>query len=143
MKLTIGKLASSAGVSSDALRYYEREGLIAPPAKSRSGYRLYAADTVRHVRFIKRAQQCGFSLTEITQLLRLRANDEACCGDVRRLAVEKKLQLEARIKDMAAMSRALDGLIAACNWPDTGSSQCPILDALDREDADRRAIVKS
>jgi len=142
VSLTIGKLAVSVGVSTDALRYYEREGLIAPTAKTRSGYRLYASEAVRHVRFIKRAQQCGFSLAEIAQLLALRASDGACCGDVRRVAIEKKLQLEARIRDMATMSRALDVLIADCNAPDATSSRCPILDALDRQDTSKGGARK-
>lgn len=130
--LTIGKVAILAQVSTNALRYYEREGLIQPASKSSSGYRLYDEDIVARLRFIKQAQHCGFSLTEIAELLALRAKDSACCSDVRRLTIEKKLQLEARIKAMKAMSQALDILIAEC--PDQGSplDDCPILGTLDQ-----------
>jgi DNA-binding transcriptional MerR regulator len=81
--LTIGKIASAVNVSTDTLRYYEREGLIGPASKSRGGYRLYDRDAVRRVRSIKQAQNCGFTLTEIRALLALRGNDAACCHDVR------------------------------------------------------------
>ena len=101
--LTIGKLAALADVRTDTLRYYEREHLLAPASKSDSGYRLYDSDSVRRVRFIKRAQHCGFTLTEIAQLLALRHQASVRCGDVRKLAVEKKRQLEARIRMMRTM----------------------------------------
>jgi MerR family Zn(II)-responsive transcriptional regulator of zntA len=75
--LTIGKLAALAQVSTDTLRYYEGEGLIAPDSKSGGGYRLYGKDSVRRIRFIKQAQQCGFALAEIRELLGLRRQDSA------------------------------------------------------------------
>lgn len=129
--LTIGKLASQTQLSTNALRFYEREGLLLPVSKSSAGYRLYDASAVARVRFIKHAQQCGFSLTEIEELLSLRARNEGCCDDVRRLAVKRKLQLEAKIRSMQVMSRALDVLIADC--PDHGRplEDCPILGALE------------
>lgn len=130
--LTIGKLAAQTELSTNALRFYEREGLIQPSSKSPSGYRLYGADAVARVCFIKHAQHCGFTLAEINELLTLRAQDSACCDDVRRLAVEKKLQLEAKIRAMKVMSKALDLLIADC--PDQGRpvGDCPILGAMER-----------
>lgn len=130
--LTIGKLAAQTDLSTNALRFYEREGLLQPGSKSPSGYRLYGDDAVARVRFIKHAQHCGFTLTEINELLTLRAQESACCDDVRRLAVEKKLQLEAKIRSMKVMSKALDLLIADC--PDRGRpvGDCPILGAMEK-----------
>jgi DNA-binding transcriptional MerR regulator len=130
--LTIGKIASAASVSTDRLRYYEREGLLGPAAKSKGGYRLYDQDAVRRVRFIKEAQNCGFTLTEIRALLELRASDSACCRDVRRVALEKKLQLQAKIKAMQAMSKALDHLISTCSNESDPLDRCPILTAFER-----------
>jgi DNA-binding transcriptional MerR regulator len=130
--LTIGKVASLSKVTTDTLRYYEREGLISPAAKSNGGYRLYDSDAVRRVRFIKEAQHCGFTLTEIRNLLALRASDAACCRDVRRVALEKKLQLEAKIKAMRGMSKALTHLIAACSNGSRSLDDCPILAALEK-----------
>lgn len=132
MTLTIGKVASLSEVTADTLRYYEREGLISPAAKSNGGYRLYDRDAVRRVRFIKEAQRCGFTLTEIRQLLALRASDAACCRDVHRVAVEKKLQVESKIKAMRAMSKALDRLIAECTRDNRSLDDCPILAALEK-----------
>jgi MerR family Zn(II)-responsive transcriptional regulator of zntA len=130
--LTIGQVASAVKVSTDTLRYYEREGLIGPVSKSTGGYRLYERDAVRRMRFIKQAQHCGFTLTEIRALLDLRASDAACCRDVRSVAVEKKLQLEAKIKAMRAMSKALDRLIATCSNDSGPLDGCPILAAFER-----------
>jgi len=118
--LTIGKLAALAQTTPDALRFYEREG-----------YRLYDAEAARRIRFIKQAQHCGFTLAEIHALLDLRATDAACCGDMRKRAIEKKLQLESRIKALKAMSDALGRLIADCNQERYPLDACPILAALE------------
>jgi MerR family Zn(II)-responsive transcriptional regulator of zntA len=136
--LTIGKIARLAKVSTDTLRYYERERLIEPAAKSEGGYRLYEPDALRRIRFIKQAQRCGFTLTEIRALLTLRSNDAACCRDVRRLAVEKKSQLEAKIKAMRVMSKALTDLIDACSADSRPLDDCPILAALERANRVKR-----
>lgn len=130
--MTIGKVALQAGMTTDAVRYYEQEGLIQPTAKSGSGYRLYNVDAVRRLGFIRHAQQCGFTLAEIRELLTLRGSSSACCSDVRKFALEKKLQLEAKIKAMKVMSKALDQLIATCTDDDNRVDDCPILTALDQ-----------
>lgn len=133
--LTIGKLAALAEVSADTLRFYEREGLIAPASKSTGGYRLYDKDAVVRLRFIKQARDCGFTLTEIQHLLVLRNQSEACCGDVRQRAVEKKLQLETKIRALLGMSKALDHLIADCANEAHPIEGCPILAALEQATA--------
>jgi DNA-binding transcriptional MerR regulator len=129
---TIGKLASLTSVSNDTLRYYEQEGLVEPAGKSTAGYRLYDKDSARRIHFIKHAQQCGFTLAEIRDLLVLRGRDKACCGDVRSRAIEKKLQIESRIRVMKAMSRALDHLIADCANETRPVKECTIIAALER-----------
>lgn len=129
--ITIGKLAALAGVTAEGLRYYEREALLAPAGKTSGGYRLYGEDAVRRLRFIKHAQECGFTLVEIRELLELRQTDAACCRDVRSVAVEKKLQLEQKIKALQAMSRALSKLIASCADEEKSLDECPILGALE------------
>jgi MerR family Zn(II)-responsive transcriptional regulator of zntA len=129
---TIGKLAFLTSVSNDTLRYYEQEGLVKPAGKSPAGYRLYDKDSVRRIHFIKHAQHCGFTLAEIRKLLVLRGRDKACCGDVRTRAVEKKLQIENKIRAMKAMSRALDQLIADCANETQPVKECTIIAALER-----------
>jgi MerR family Zn(II)-responsive transcriptional regulator of zntA len=137
--LTIGKLASLTGVTNDTLRYYEQEDLITPAAKSPAGYRLYDAESARRIHFIKHAQACGFTLAEIRELLALRSLDRACCGDVRKRAIEKKLQIESRIRAMKAMSKALDQLIADCANESRPVQECTIIAALEKADPSIRA----
>lgn len=129
--LTIGKVARLAGVSADTLRYYETEGLIAPASKTAAGYRLYDNEAVRRIRFIKHAQQCGFTLSDIKELLTLKQKNSACCEDVRSLVIEKKLLIEHKLKTLQTMSRALDGLIRSCEGGRKPTGDCPILGALD------------
>lgn len=130
--LTIGKVAALADVTPDALRFYEREGLISPTTKSEGGYRLYDETVVQRLRFVQHAKQCGFTLAEVHELLTVKAEESACCKDVRSKVIEKKLQLEARIKAMKEMSKALDVLIADCTSGEWPVSSCPILSALER-----------
>lgn len=137
--LTIGELANRAQVSTDALRYYEREGLLFPKRRTESGYRLYSEEALRRLRFIKHAQECGFSLAEVRELLELQVRDEACCDDVRSRAVTKKLQLEHKIKALRAMSAALSGLIGTCEGGTNPLDECPILGALEAAVGPRRA----
>src|SRR5260370_14062297 len=129
---TIGKLASLTRVSNDTLRYYEHEGLVEPAGKSPAGYRLYDKDSARRIRFIKHAQNCGFTLAEIRDLRVLRARDKACCGDIRARAVEKKLQIESKIRAMKAMSKALDQLIADIANETQPVNECTTIAALER-----------
>jgi len=129
---TIGKLAGLTGVSNDTLRYYEQENLIMPADKSPAGYRLYDKDSARRIHFIKHAQACGFTLAEIRELLALRGRDKACCGDVRTRAVEKKLQIEKKIRAMKAMSKALDHLITECADETQPVKECAIIAALEQ-----------
>ena len=136
--ITIGKLAGLTSVSNDTLRYYEEEGLISPAGKSPGGYRLYDHDSARRIHFIKHAQQCGFTLAEIRNLLDLRSRDKACCGDVRTRAIEKKLQIESKIRAMKAMSKALDQLISECANEKRPVEECTIIAALERANGSKR-----
>lgn len=129
-RLTVGKLAELAEVSDNAVRFYEREGLMQVPLKTRSGYRLYGPEAVQRLRFIKQAQRCGFTLAEILALLQLREQPSACCNDVRAKVIEKMLALEACIRDMKTLSRALDQLIADCSNDGRPAEDCAILAAL-------------
>lgn len=139
--LTIGKVAERAQVTADSIRFYEREGLIKPARKSESGYRLYTEEAIRRIGFIKHAQQCGFSLVEIRELLDLRSTDSACCDDIYRVAVEKKLQLATKIKALNAMSAALSGLIEICSHDKKSLDECPILGALEQGIEQQSAAV--
>lgn len=134
--LTIGKLAKRTDVSLDTIRFYEDERLLMPARKSPAGYRLYGEEAVRRLEFIKHAQHCGMTLAEIRQLLELKADNSACCRDVRSLAIRKKLQLEQKIKTMTVMSQALSKLIEVCTGEQRPLTDCPILAALESSISD-------
>jgi len=131
--LTIGKVAERAGVKIDTLRYYERQGLIAAPERTGSNYRAYEGDTVLRVRFVKRAQELGFTLAEIKELLELRVSEDASCADVRDQALAKVADLEEKIRSLRAMRRVLSKLADECAGQDAPLSACPILGALDEK----------
>lgn len=128
--LRIGEVAKQAGVNIQTLRYYERRGILPEPARSESGYRAYDHQAVQVVRFIKRAQDLGFTLHEIEDLLTLRQNERSSCGRVKTLASAKVDQIEEKLRALRKLKRALATLIETCET--TGAAlDCPILDALD------------
>jgi MerR family mercuric resistance operon transcriptional regulator len=130
LELTIGKLAESAGVNIETIRYYQRRGLLDEPPKPLGGHRRYAPEQAKRVRFIKRAQALGFTLDEVGALLTL---DAACaCNETRTLAVRKLGLIEQKMADLAAMRQALGGLVQQCDTGD-GHATCPIIDVLTGE----------
>ncbi len=124
--LTIGHLADTTGVHVETVRYYQRFGIIKEPTKPVKGYRIYPADTVDRIRFIKRAQQLGFSLREITELLQL---GEGHCDDVRQRAEEKMANIDIQIKDLKKLRHTLETLIKTCQT-DNDPARCPIVETL-------------
>lgn len=131
--LTIGEVAAQAEVHIETLRYYERRGLVARPPRSASNYRRYPHDAVRRVRFIKRAQQLGFSLKEIKELLSLRATTEAECGEIRARAEAKIKGIGEKIDALRAMKRALSTLVAECSGQGP-LTECPILGSFETKE---------
>jgi MerR family mercuric resistance operon transcriptional regulator len=130
--LTIGRLARQAGVNQETVRFYERRGLLPRPPRSASGYRLFPAEAARRLRFIRRAQELGFSLAEIAELLSLRVSRRATSGAIRARAEAKISDIESKIKTLESMKKTLRKLITAC--PGCGPvAQCPILESLDGE----------
>lgn len=130
--LKSGELAKRAGVNVETLRFYERKGLLPKPPQRASGYREYPIESIALIRFIKRAQDLGFSLAEVRELLALRVQPGTTCADVRERAEHKMLDVRQKISDLKAIERALQKLTATC----TGSgplSECPILENLDGE----------
>lgn len=128
--LTIGRAAREAGVGVETIRFYERQRLVAqPPKPVGAGVRLYPTNTVERIRFIKEAQELGFSLREIHELLALRADPAANCSDVREQASAKLDDVRRKIQRLQDIGTALERLIATC--PGSGSLQaCSIMDAL-------------
>lgn len=132
--LTTGEVAERAGVNIQTVRYYERRGLLPEPARLPSGYRAYDADYVARIHFIKRAQELGFSLSEIEELLSLRATPDESSREVRARTVAKITEIEEKIRDLHRMKTTLEHLAAACDGHGT-TGDCPILHALEGDDA--------
>ena len=125
--LTIGRLARAAAVNIETVRYYQTRKLLPVPNRGRGAFRYYPSDLVERIRFIKRAQELGFSLDEIRELLRL--NDGTDRVSIRKIATVRLEQIETKLKDLSRMRSALSGLIEACNQTPTGEP-CPIIEAL-------------
>lgn len=130
--LTIGQLAENAGVGVETVRFYQRKGLVEEPEKPRDGYRRYPAEAAQRIRFIRQAQEIGFSLREIGELLALRVDRSRSCADVRRHAEVKILEVRSKIDALQQIERALTRLAKSCSGVGP-TSECPILDAIDKE----------
>ena len=129
--MSIGQLAQHAGVAIDTVRYYERNGLLAPAGRLASGYRRYGTTELQRLRFIRRAKALGFSLDDIRALLTL--SDERDVAKVKRAAQRKLGDIEQRIAELERIRVGLNTLIAAC--PGHGRAEsCPILTALSQEE---------
>ncbi len=129
--MTIGQLAEEAGVNVETVRFYERKGLIAQPSLPRTGYRKYDQQTSRRIRFIREAQELGFSLAEIRQLLALRVDPGTTCADVKDTAQVKIVSIDEKLSALRVMREALVEITNSCSGSGP-TSECPILDSLDR-----------
>lgn len=124
------EVAEKAGVNVQTLRYYERRGILPEPERLGSGYRAYGTDAVRIVRFVRRAQQLGFSLEEIDSLLDLANGGPRSCDAARRMAQEKIAQLDDKIASLTAMRESLTRLVQTCDLS-RSRRDCPLIDAME------------
>lgn len=124
-----GEVAKRAGVNVETLRFYERRGILPEPPRRESGYREYPPETVDLIRFVKRAQELGFSLEEIRELLELRDGPRRATGKVARLVKSKIAEIEHKIRDLESMRGALSGLLGACEKKGSRDA-CPIIESL-------------
>ncbi len=134
----IGEASRRAGVNKTTVRYYEKRGLISKPNRrrladrSRSGYRIFTKQHISQLKFIKRAQKLGFTLSEIKELLELRMDKDSTCSQIKREAQQKYRNVDDKIKDLQRINTTLIDLIASCD--DKGpKGDCPILEALEGE----------
>ena len=124
------EVAAQAHVNTQTLRYYERRGLLPHPERTHSGYRPYTPEAVRVVRFVKRAQQLGFTLDEIEELLHLANGGPAPCEEAKTMARTRIADLQQRIEELAGMRDALTRLVDTCDQP-RAERDCPILQDLE------------
>ncbi len=123
--LTIGEVARTAGVATPTLRYYEQEGLLSPTTRSRAGYRLYDADAIEQLRFIRSAQAVGFTLDDIRTLGRLEGESgKTCKAEVRRLLAQRLAEVNEKMKDLKRVQTALGQAMDRCR---RSNGECKVL----------------
>lgn len=128
--MTRGQLAKAAGVHTETIRFYEQKGLIPEPGRSAAGYRQFSDEYIGRIRFIKRAQDLGFTLREILELLSLSLAPDSDRAEVKRQVDEKIKDIKLRIVDLQRMKTALDELVSCCSG--SGSTlECPILEFME------------
>lgn len=126
-KITIGKVATAAGVNVETIRFYQRRGLLSEPPKAEGGFRYYEKSTIARVRFVKRAQTLGFSLDEIAGLLDLQ--ESSACAPTHAAALQKLSLVDERIADLKRIRVRLKALVQQCETG-TSASGCPIIESL-------------
>lgn len=136
-RLTTSRLAQLAGVNLETIRYYERRGLLTKPPRTAAGYRQFSPDTGQRLHFIKRAQELGFTLDEVGELLALRHDPQHNRDDVHTRAMKKIADIERKMQALAAMRSVLLSLTERCEQ--CGSDDCPILASLEQEHSLLRA----
>ncbi len=135
--MNIGQAAAASGVTAKMIRYYESIGLIAAPARTEAGYRVYSGEGVHALRFVKRARSLGFSIEEASELLTLWRDKSRASADVKTVALRHVRDLETRIAELQAMARTLTHLAQTCHGDDR--PDCPILEGLAEPDQTPKA----
>ena len=130
--LTIGRLAKQVGLGIETVRFYERQGLIEPPPRTDSNYRIYPEEEVTRLRFIKKAKRLGFTLNEIKELLFIRHDPNATKADIKNRTLNKIEDVKQKISDLTRIKMALEHLVSSCDGHGP-LEECPILEALDSE----------
>jgi MerR family mercuric resistance operon transcriptional regulator len=125
---TIGELAKQAGVNVETIRFYQRRGLLEEPAKPVGGIRRYAQAHVRRIRFVREAQELGFTLDEVAELLAL--EDGRNCREAERIGSRKLATVRERLAQLRRVEKVLAALVDQCHC-NTGKVNCPLIDALE------------
>lgn len=138
----IGQVAQKTGLSVDAIRFYEKAGLLATPARTRGGYRLYEEREIADLEFIQKAQQLGFSLNEIRELFSIQRHPHEVCVHVRDLIAQKLVVVRAKIAELQVMETELAGALRQCRTalrqPLKHQDTCPVLEAITKPGPQRK-----
>ena len=132
MGMKIGSVAEAAGVEVSTVRYYERRGLLAEPPRTASGYRQYDEAVIDRIRFVRQAQDLGFTLEEIEELLALRVEDPSSCGLVEEATRAKLRSVDAKVRELSRLRGVLARLVRSCEARET-TEECPVLGMLEEE----------
>lgn len=129
--IQIGDLARRTGISVDAIRFYEKEGLLEEPARTKSGYRVYEPQALADVEFIQKAQQLGFSLAEINELLTIQRHPRESCEQVSNLIAQKLSVVRGKVKELQLIESDLSAALEQCRRASRKSTKnpdcCPVL----------------
>ena len=142
--IQIGKVAEHTGLSIDTIRFYQKIGLVKQPARSEGGFRLFSEMEIRDLAFIQKAQELGFSLTEIKQLSVLNQQHDHACSQVRDLLTSKLKDVREKVVQLLRLEGELKKALKKCNRDlrsNKGSKHedcCPVLEDLERNSAKRR-----
>ncbi len=128
--LTIGKVAIQTDCNIETIRYYEKENLLAPPHRTEGGHRLYTAEMVKRLVFIRRCRELGFSMQEIRELLSVVDGEQVSCEHVKQISDLHLSDIRSKISDLRKMARSLKELSSQCSGEDV--PECPIIDVLQR-----------
>lgn len=126
--LTIGKLAKATDTKAETIRWYEKVGLIDPPRRTDANYRVYSAQDLARLSFIRRARNLGFSLDQVRALIEISEEEDRHCGSVDAIASSHLDEIDRKIADLTALRRELAGVIASCRGGPV--TECRILEAL-------------
>lgn len=119
--LKIGEVSKLSGVGIEALRFYERSGLLGRPARTQSGYRMYDESVLERLDFIKRAQVLGFTLEEIKQIIAEKSSGQNPCAEVRQIVRQRLQELDERMREMRLYRKELAKALA--EWDETGEAE--------------------
>ncbi len=132
MEMTIGKLAKRAGVGVETIRFYERKGLLKRPQKRLGGFRYYSIDEASRIYFIKRAQELGFTLREVKELLEIQNKRKLSGNQVKEKALKKIEEIKKKISDLQRMEKALTQLAKVCGEGEQAIRECKIFGCFEK-----------
>ncbi len=138
--MNIGEASGATGVSAKMIRYYEETGLITPAQRSAAGYRVYAENDIQTLRFIRRARDLGFTVSQIEGLLLLWRDRSRASADVKRIATDHIAELQKKMRELAEMVSTLSHLAHNCHGDDR--PDCPILTSLGAGDPEPAKMHK-
>ncbi|MCL4250375.1 MAG: heavy metal-responsive transcriptional regulator [Anaerolineae bacterium] len=137
--MTRGELAKNCDIHPETVRYYEQQGLVAAVKRTEAGYRLFDDESVRRIRFVKRAQAAGFTLEEIKELLAIQHDPQGTSGSVWHIVDAKITDIDARIRALQSMRQTLVSLLDDCPGGLVPATCCPILEHFDAVDTELSA----
>jgi MerR family transcriptional regulator, copper efflux regulator len=143
--LKIGEVARQTGLSIDSIRFYEKQGLSKRPLRTEGGFRIFGPEEVQDLKFVRKAQELGFSLEEIRELLILRADHVRACSHVKEMLRQKLLGIEQRIQEFHSLKRSLHAALRKCEL-ELGKERrghgkyCPVLEEIRKSAAGEMVV---